>query len=152
MRTTILFVLAIILAMVACNTTKTKKEASAEKTNEESAPANKVKPKTKVGKMEKPMPVTQLGVNRENVLVWMDATRNDTQRAFDSLDANRKNIGVLSPVLYKLKGGKVILHEKIGPNTVDDIKYVCEKSEPKIKIRPLFGNVDENGAHGDEAG
>lgn len=97
------------------------------------------------------MPVKQLGVNRDNVLVWMDATRNDTQRAFNSLDANRKNIGVVSPVLYKLKDGKVVLHEKIGPNTVGDIKYACDKNEPKIKIRPLFGNIDENGAHGDEA-
>ncbi len=101
--------------------------------------------------VEKPMPMTQISVNRDNVLVWLDVTRNDTQRAFDSLDTNRKQIGVLSPAMYLLKDGKVILNEKIGPNTVSDMKYACEKNEPKVKIRPLFGNVDQVGAHGDEA-
>jgi spore germination protein YaaH len=146
--TTVLVVLATMLAMVACNNKKTETKVGPTTEADKPVPSAPVTPRMA---KEKAMPVKQLGVNRENILVWMDATRNDTQRAFDSLDANRKNIGVVSPVLYKLKDGKVILHEKIGPNTVGDIKYACDKNEPKIKIRPLFGNIDENGAHGDEA-
>ncbi len=94
--------------------------------------------------------VDPLHVGRENVSVWLDATRSDIQEAFDSLDVNRSKIAFVQPVLYALEEGKIVLHPKIGVNTVDDIVFACNRREPHVAIRAVLGNVDQMGVHGDQ--
>jgi spore germination protein YaaH len=117
------FFAALILCVVGCSVKKNKNHAEENKSA-----------------------VTALHVKREAVAVWLDATRSDIKVALDSLDAHRNNIGTVKPVLYALLDGKVILHEKIGVNTKDDIVFTARKREPKIAVEVVFGNVNMQGA------